>query len=509
MRIPMAEELGNQTPQAGRGAASMQGVTAGTDAIGRLALIGADVAEKVASNERAMKVNTLATQAGMELENYVFELTKKDRDYSTQFERYTAFAEDLDKRYKQQFSGDQVGYNAFKADVGELVFKKGFTVRSNALTGQIDLQKGQLTLNMQTLSELAVQGDDEQREMVKTKANLFLADAYKNGVVDAKELATLQTKFTDDVVSAQVRRDILEDPDVAAQRLLMGEYSGMTGERQMMWLEKANQQSEARQRGAIAAMDRDRREMERAEKRAQESMAKAGDKLLFSGDMTPEWLESNRDNLDESDYRYFYKALHTGAEGFTDTGIYSDLRMRASDGEDIRDEARQFLRKGQLKPADYDKLVSRAERNAGGSSIPNWYKRGEKFIDRMLATSDLNPDPATMQRKAVAMDEWADWAANNPNPTIEEAERVYKSLTQQYMMLDTSNMTLLKPVPKMAVGGRANLDINATKTATVQAFKAGQMTEAEFEEQAALIKEWEQSINQMNQSAGGSNGKQP
>ncbi|MBU0537476.1 MAG: hypothetical protein KKF24_01220, partial [Gammaproteobacteria bacterium] len=457
MKIP-GDNLGNATPNPQRGSANGN-ITGGIDAIGQLANIGADLAGQVVKNQRALDVAQATTEASMELENYVYDIKNNDRDYGTQFDRYTQFSTDLDKRYKDRFKSDPAGYSVFRTNLGELAFKKGFDVRSHSIGGQIDQQKGQLDRNMATMSELAIQGDDEQREIVKTKGQLLLQEAYDNGVVNGVERVNLEQKFQDDMVSGQVRKDILDNPDMAATNLLEGKYQGLSGEQQMIWLEKANSRSEAKQRALIAEQDRDRREQDRLEKDAANNMAKAGDKLLFSGGLTADWLEENRDTLDEQDYRYFYKAMATGSESYTDTGIYSDLRFRASNGEDVRLDARAALRRNQLKLADYDKLMNRSEKNSGVGELPSWFKRGEDFLKNTFAVSDINPDPADSQRRAVVLDEWNQWANENKNPSMEEANKAFREIAQSYALVDSSDMLVLKPLPKFSVGGRQKMDI--------------------------------------------------
>ena len=495
------DQLGTAVPQVNRGGANVGDVSAGTRAIGRLADIGAEIAGKVVDNERALKVSSVTTQAAMELQSYVFDLEKSDRDYSTQFDRYTQFTQELTERYGKQLEGDSAGLTTFTSNINQMAFKKGFEVRSNAITGQMDQQKGVLTLNMAALSELAVQGDEEQQELVKTKAQLLLQQSYENGVIDAQEAATMGLKFQDDLVSAGVRYDILQDPDAAVGKLLKGEYSGLSSERQMIWLEKANSASEARLRRQISAEDRARREADRLEKVAADALSKEGDQLLYTGQLTVDWVEDNREILDPADYRFYYKAVTTGSEAANNPNVYGNLRFRASDGEDVREEARIALRSGTLNITGYNNIVNRSEQNSGIGDIPNWYERGDSYISDALRVSDINPNPAANLARAKALDEWAQWGRENPNPSPQQARQAYEEIAQSYSLVDTSQMTLAKPMPKFAVGSRSSLDIGATEAATVDAYQNGEITEQEFNKQAALIQEWSNAMQQMNRGS--------
>lgn len=494
------DQLGQTQPQITRGGATAGGSTVGTQAIGQLAQIGADIAGKVVDNERALKVSSVTTQAAMELQNYVFDMEKSDREYSTQFDRYQAFTKDLTERYSKELEGDSAGLATFTQNINEMAFKKGFDVRSNAITGQMDQQKAQLTINMATLSELAVQGDEEQQALVKTKAQLLLQQSYDGGVIDAQEAASLGLKFQDDLVSAGVRYDILQDPDAAVQKLLKGDYEGMSSERQMMWLEKANSASEARSRKEIAEMDRARREADRLEKEAAERMSKTGDQLLYTGQLTTDWIEQNREILDPEDYRFYYKAVMTGSEAITNQSVYADLRLRASNGEDVRLDARGFLRAGQLKVSDYNTLVSRSEQNAGISSAPNWFKQGEQFFSRAFQQSDINFDPAKAQRLANIMDDWSNWANENPEASREDALKFRDQLYKDYQFLELDKMLVAQRKPTFLVGNRSNPDIDATEDRTYQAFENGEISRKEYEEQARIIDKWRSVLEQYRQT---------
>lgn len=493
--FPAGDQFGNATPTVQTGGVNTSGTTQHFQALEQLGNIGAGLAMQVDNNQRRLKASSLTTQAAMELQEVVFNL-KTDRDYDTQFDRYTQAAQDIDKRYQKQFDGDERSYSMFKRNFTEMAFKHGFEVRSQALNGQLDLQKGQLMLNMADLAQLAVQGDEEQREAIKARADDLLEENYHGGVIEAEEAAQMHLKFRDDMTSAQVRYDILTDPDQAATDLLAGKYD-LSEERAMQWLEKANSESESRQRARFAAEDRARRERERFEKQVAEDTAKEGDQLLFTGNLTTQWLEENREQMDESDYRYFYKSIGTGSTGFTDINIYSSLRQRASDGEDVREEARQYLRRGMLKLPDYEKLVNRSEQNTGAGDVPNWFKRGEDYLSRAFRVSDVNPDPSAPQRLANVMDEWTQWSLENPSPSQAEARQAYQEIAKSYALLDSSDMILLKPLPRYVVGNRQNMDMDASMQATVDAFQNGDLTPDEFKKQAALLKEWEAAMQKM------------
>lgn len=498
--MPVFEMFGNATPQVSQTRFDTSGFSSGADAIGQLSKIGLDVAIQVRENKNKIKAATLTTQAAQELEDYVFNIKKTDRDYDTQYDRFTAFAKDLSSRYKSQFSEQEAtGFQSFKSDIGNFIYKKATEVRSHSINGQIDIQKGELNLNMANIAKLSARGDEEQKQALVGKANGLIKDAYQSGVITYEEAANVHLKFKDDVNSSQIRYDILTNPDLAAEKLLKGEYD-VSDERSLTWLEKANSAIEANQRARFSEQDRTRRERERLEKLASENMAKSGDKLLFAGDLTEDWIEANRETLTESDYRYFYKALQTGDTGRTDPNIYSSLRFRASEGEDVRDEARSYLHRGMLKLPDYEKLISRSEKNTTASEIPSWFKRGEKFIAGSLRVSDINPDPAAAQRQSSALDAWSEWATKNPDATPDQARSEFQSIVKDYSLTDQSDALLLKPLPRFAIGTRAGFDVQEARARTVKAFRNGEISEDEAKKQALLIEDWEKGLQKQQEA---------
>lgn len=227
----------------------------------------------------------------------------------------------------------------------------------------------------------------------------------------------------------------------------------------------------------------------KADKVLQDNTAKDGDKLLANGQLSASWIEANRDAMSQDDYRYFYKALTDDSGANRNVIVYSDLRSRAGNGQDVREEARTALQRRSITPSDYDRIIGEVEQNR-----PSWYKRGVQFISTAAAVSDLNPDPAAAQRKAAMLDDWGDWSVENPKASDKEALDAYRRIVSEYMLVDQRNFTIVKRAPRFLVGSRMAPDIAATSQATVQAFQKGEITEDEFNRQAALILEWQQAL---------------
>lgn len=267
--------------------------------------------------------------------------------------------------------------------------------------------------------------------------------------------------------------------------------------RRMAMQRSAVQQAEANLRLQLAKEDRAYRMQERRERELLEEATKVGDQLLANGELSEEWIEENRNTLGASEYRYFYKQLRDGGNLNTDPQAYADLRIRASQGEDVRGEARERVRRGDLSLTDYDKLVNASESNSPQSSVPNVYKRGETFIRNSLRVSDINPDPAAAQRLASALDDWGQWVIDNPDATENQSREQYQRINREYELIGYQDMVLTKRLPRFSPVGRNEMNLESlteSMRAAGAAFDRGEITRQEFDDQAALAGEWEEAL---------------
>lgn len=233
-------------------------------------------------------------------------------------------------------------------------------------------------------------------------------------------------------------------------------------------------------RSEWADMERLQGLSDKHKKQAADTLSKDGDKLLASGALSAKWIEANRGLMDPNDYRYFYQKLQnpTGAEGPRNVTLYADLRDAAGRGEDVREEARQALTRGEIRVGDYDRLVGEVE-----SERPGWYKRGADYIKSMSGMSLLNPPPDAPQRYARLTDEWNDWAATHKDATDVQAQAAYQDLVASRMLVDRAGL----PPLKYLVGDALQPDIEATKRATDKAFKDGLLTPEAYQRQKDIL----------------------
>lgn len=358
-------------------------------------------------------------------------------------------------------------------------------------------------LNRKEMDERERFYDETDESSISTTAETAANYAGRDDRVDealANQRAIINTaarrKGWDDITKEnQIRTAETRTHEAVVNRLLLDDQFDKAGQ----YLAKRAPQMndpvvESLQRRILIEEDQSIARVERQQKRAAESIVKEGDRLLSRGQLTSQWIEQNRGTLDSQDYRYFLRKISAGGDdesGPSDVIVYSDLRDRAGRGEDVRSDARDAVRRGQIRSSDFDRILGEVE-----GSRPSWYRRGSQFISTSAAVSDLNPDPAAAQRKAQMLDDWDTWARENPKATETEANGAYRRIVDEYAIINTRDFLLTKRAPRYLIGNRNEPDIEGTEVATVKAFEDGTIDRQEFERQAALIAEWRRAFAQ-------------
>ena len=422
-----------------------------------------------------------------------------DREYQTYESRYSeaikgALAE------TQQTIVSRSDRQAFEIQMSEIAQRGRQRILDRAKGMEIDVGRGELLSKLQENKDLAIQSQDEPTRVGVLQSSVALVQgAMEKQLIDHEQAARLLPQVKDDHAEASLLT-LTPIPRISALLNQEGTTSFLSEEKRQAMLKSAVAELEADEREARARESYAYTLEQRALQRMYDETAKTGDELLSSGNLSVDWIKANRDSLSDEDYRYFLKTL-SGGSSTTDVYVYSDLRQRAADGEDVSGEARQELQSGRLKLSDYDKLVRRSEENRGVSSLPNWFQRGEQYIKTALRVSDVNPDPASAQRQAEAIDDWQEWTIANPDATPEDARKRYQQIVNERQLLEWEDMVIVMKTPRYAVGGRMNMDLEQTIAQTVAARESGELTEDEFLEQSELIEKWVSARERMQQES--------
>ena len=241
---------------------------------------------------------------------------------------------------------------------------------------------------------------------------------------------------------------------------------------------------------------------EAAVKELQENTRNDGYELMANGELSIEWVKAHREELDDQ-YREFLDAAVNGGTfkkadaANADPGAYVDLINRASSGEDIRLDAESALRGGRIKKAWYDQIVKQATDHRFGDA--------DSYITTALKTEgEFNPAAQKMQ--ANAQEQWQQWKIDHPDASRRDAMEEAKAIVEDASIVRGNFLKISTVRPRHAVMAGKEIDINATRAATMQEFmtrlqipdgappeRMRELLEADpaFRQQAKIIAEWE------------------
>lgn len=239
------------------------------------------------------------------------------------------------------------------------------------------------------------------------------------------------------------------------------------------------------QRMMLAKEEHDMVMNDKIQRDSSNAVLKNGILLQQQGQLTPQFIEKFHNTLEPQAYEYLYNTLK-GKNETTDPRVYAPLLQDALSGKDVTDKAQTALFNGQLKLDDYKTIVEKSDQPRKG-----YVARGADYIHQALAPNPLIPDPDGHRALANAMDDWNQAVSDHPDWTEEQARTSYRTITDHYQIVASDKATLFNAVPLQLVGSRTQPDITKTWAATKAAHASGDMSDAEFQRQAALILQWQ------------------
>lgn len=297
------------------------------------------------------------------------------------------------------------------------------------------------------LKEVVSNLSDAQREAVRAKANEHLGDQV---------YTALQQK---DFVGAQLA--LSKNMDILDPR-----------------------SSEQLQRTINSQVELAHSMDEKAQRDSSNNLLKNAILMSQQGGLTPQWIEKYHNTWEPAAYEYAYKLL-SGKEATTDTHVYAPLLTRALQGQDVTDDANRALNANQLSLSDYKGLLEKSETPRKG-----YVTFGSQYINDALKPNPMVSDPAGQRSLANALDDWRQWTSSNPAATNEQARTAYRSIADHYQIVSAEKSSVFMAVPIHLVGTRLQPDIQQTWLKTKAAHDSGQMSDAEFAQQATLIQQW-------------------
>lgn len=422
-------------------------------------------------------------------------------DPGTHYKLYNDKVTELRDRYGKAFDdGDAALRGLFEKDFGKVALQQSFDVRTNAIARQKDMARAELDETTDTLSDIFARGDEFVRKSVTEQFRGQIGRFVAAGVIDAVDGNKRIDRFTTMAERAQARELVRTDPDQAIAAFQQGDvFKRMPADEQQKWMDIAAKASEGKQRAQIAEQERLRREQERAEREVQNATYKDAIDLSVQGKLTTRWVLAQRNNISKADYDNLMKLAVKGMPGVGGEGgprsaeAYSDLRIRAGQGQDVRKEAQAALVGGRITPQQFGGIVSEVESSSPQAKGENWYKNGKDYIRTALAPSQTNPgiDREVMAR---ALDDWQRFSDANPSATAQERDRMRDTIVESSRLIASDQILTSIPRPKFLAGDKQTANTKQVYEATKQAYLKGQITRAEFDREARnidMLNEWQ------------------
>ena len=229
------------------------------------------------------------------------------------------------------------------------------------------------------------------------------------------------------------------------------------------------------------------------EKLVEETTAKDLFDKQAVNELTLDDVQSNRDNLSQTDYKYFLNELSgVKSKPVTNTGEYGRIyALVETNPQEAREDAKIALFNGSLTIADFKSLDAKATAEMDGD-IPTPYKQGTKFLRSVARMDDLQPPEGAGVRFANAGRDFDQWFTENPRATAIEATDKAEEIWTNYQMISTPAM-LGTALPYSFVGDRkdvALVDLQQGKKDLEAQFANGKINPQQYEKQKKILLEW-------------------
>jgi hypothetical protein len=462
-----------------------------TEAIARGAQAFAQMqqlSERVGQAERAQKLTQLNAAAMQSLNEFELGL-ETDTDYGTYESRYDKQLQKIQDDVAKVTDGDNALFEAWRSDFARTAIDKRFNVRRAAVKGRIGVARADLDQSLGIYAGLAGSDDPAKDADVSARANLAIQDALAAGIISPQEAVDKSQKFNSSAITNRVNRDMFNNPIATRQRLIDNAYPGLDEPTRTKLLNRATDEATQAITRQNAVEERADRQARRARDDMERNLGFQVDQMIATGDLDglQGFLSNNGRLMNSSDRTRALKAVRR-QDIVTDFTTYSTLSERAAGGENVEPEARQAVMQGLLSDNDY-RVVVNASRETG------WRKRGYSHIADNLKPSEFEKkvgNTATI-RSANALRDWNTWVRENPSATDAQADTEAKRIVAEYSnTAQVQSVATLRRPTYLVSTGPSSFDLKQTFARTKQAFDKGQIPKAEYEKQAALIRQWMQ-----------------
>ena len=285
------------------------------------------------------------------------------------------------------------------------------------------------------------------------------------------------------------------DPDKALKMLQEPSYiKNMPPQKLLQLTQYASRKASEQDSAYIAQQRKFDKLADEREKFIEESTAKDLFDKQAANELTLDDVQGNRDNLSQTDYKYFLGEASGTKSGKATTNINEYVRLYSLAEQYpilARDFAKDVLLKGDLTLQDFNKIVNYADAQEKGE-IPTPYKQATNYLSRVSRSNELNPPIGAGERYANASNDFNQWFAENQNADPVETINKVEEIWSQYQITE-SPIVVSGKLPFGIKKARNKLemsDIIEAKTSLQKEYESGKISEEQYQKSKQNIITW-------------------
>lgn len=449
--------------------------------------------------QQAANLAAATSQGTAALQELQFNL-ESDQDFATHESRFTKGAEGIVDRIGARL--DPAVRRAFQANFRESFLNVRFNVRRTARKQQIDSGNAQLVGDLDTYANLfATTKNELERQDIRDKVSLELANAVQTGLVTREDAVRREIDFRNRAEQSLANRMILDSPEAAEAALFdPAQFRDLTPETRVSLQARAQTRAESVRKERVRLAEKAERDADRARKQAQD----ARELELLVQALDPEQglsessvlAEGAERNVDAAAVSRLISAVRAEKEVEDDPNVTLNLSRDAlANDPTIPSRVVQAMENQLISGETAIQIVGQHDQASrrGGILAREDVQRAREFVDANVGGL-RGPlailDSAGSARTARALREYdrlVTQADGNGKPfdPMEIADQV----TSRYRLAPRDITEL--PRPLFLVGNRAQPDIEATRSATLEAMDNQEISRETAAEELKLLEEME------------------
>lgn len=258
---------------------------------------------------------------------------------------------------------------------------------------------------------------------------------------------------------------------------------------------------------ALTAERKIETEQKKAAAEDEKAIHREGLEMLYSGKMSNDWIEKNKDRLSNEHYGMFLRSVNPRPT-MTDPAVHVDLLERADEEpDDVIEKAGEAYANRQISQTAFDQIYRKAQKAKNETTrLPGWATEQRQVLKRTLrpdknaSKEEIEAYTSTLEAYDAFVDErHGDASKDGPEGKSKSLDRKeLTDYTQRLIGESRSRKVLDKrkslSLPRFTQVGRDTMsyeELQAAIKRTADAYKAGKLSKSELSQEIASLKRWQ------------------